>query len=44
MWKQGALPVLLMDLYNHSSFEVTKRYLGITQEERDAAYLGLALF
>ncbi len=42
-WQQGASPVLLMDLYNHSSFQITKRYLGIEQDERDALYLSINL-
>jgi integrase len=42
-WKMGVLPVMLMDIYNHSSFETTKRYLGIAQEDRDAVYLGVGL-
>jgi len=42
-WKQGISPVLLMDIYNHSSYEVTKRYLGIDQEERDEVYLKISL-
>lgn len=37
-WKQGTPPALLMDIYNHSSYRVTKRYLGIEQDERDAIF------
>jgi len=43
LWKAGVQAVMLMDIYNHSSFAVTKRYLGITQDERDKVYLGLSL-
>lgn len=37
-WQQGASPVLLMSIYNHSSFQVTKRYLGIEQDDRDRIF------
>lgn len=37
-WKQGTSPVLLMNIYNHSSFQVTKRYLGIEQDDRDRIF------
>ncbi len=37
-WKKGASPVLLMDVYNHSSFVITKRYLGIEQDDRDLLF------
>ena len=41
-WKSGVKAVLLMDIFNHSSFEITKRYLGISQDDRDNVYLKLA--
>ena len=37
-WKKGTSPVLLMDVYNHSSFVTTKRYLGIDQDDRDSLF------
>ena len=37
-------PVVIMDIYNHSNFEITKRYLGVAQDDRDKAYLGMDLF
>jgi len=43
-WKSGVLPVMLMDIFNHSSFEITRRYLGISQDDRDKVYLDMALF
>lgn len=42
-WKMGVSPVLLMSIYNHSSFEVTKCYLGISQEEKDEVYRSINL-
>jgi integrase len=42
-WKQGIPPVMLMDIYNHSSFRITKRYLGINQDEKDDVFLNVIL-
>ena len=43
-WKDGVMPAMLMDIFNHSSFDITRCYLGITQEDRDSVYLNLQLF
>lgn len=42
-WKQGTPPALLMDIYNHSSYGVTKKYLGIDQDERDSIFMEIDL-
>jgi integrase len=38
LWKKGSSPIIIMDIYNHSSFEITRRYLGLTQDDRNIAY------
>ncbi len=41
----GAVPpAVIMHIYNHSSFEITKIYLGIEQDDIDAALCGVELF
>lgn len=37
-WKNDTSTVMLMNIFNHSSFEITKRYLGISQEDRDDVF------
>ena len=42
-WKQGASPVVLVNVFNHSSYQVTKRYLGIEQEDKDKIFQKIKL-
>ena len=42
-WQQGVPPALLMDIYNHSSYQITKRYLGIEQDDKDNVFLHISL-
>ena len=41
-WKGGASPAVIMDIYNHSSLDVTKLYLGISQDDKNDVYMGLS--
>ncbi|MCC5911836.1 MAG: site-specific integrase [Clostridiaceae bacterium] len=42
-WKSGVPLPIIMEVLNHSSITITKRYLGITQDEINEAYMGLNL-
>ena len=42
-WKQGTPPALLMNIYRHSSYEITKKYLCIGQDEQDEVYNTISL-
>jgi len=40
-WKSGVSPAIIMEIYNHSSLAVTRRYLGVTQDDKNAVYLNM---
>lgn len=42
-YKSGASAVILMELFNHSSFYMTRRYIGIDQDEKDRVLMKLNL-
>lgn len=37
-WKEGFPPAIIMEIYNHSSMEITKRYLSISQDDKDLVF------
>ena len=42
-WKNGVPPALIMFIYNHSTIEITKRYLSIDQDDKDTVFLTMNL-
>jgi len=40
-WKSGVSPAVIMDIYNHNSLAVTRRYLGVSQDDKNAVYLNM---
>ncbi len=37
-WREGTEPALLMTIFNHSSYAITKRYLCIDQDDKDQLF------
>ncbi len=37
-WKQGNDPLIIMLIFNHSSINITKRYLCLDQDDKDAVF------
>lgn len=42
-WKCGYSPAVIMEIYNHSSLEVTRRYLSINQDDKDQVFMNIKL-
>ena len=42
-WREGTEPALLMTIFNHSSYAITKRYLCIDQDDKDKLFLKMNL-
>ncbi len=40
-WKQGTAPALLMSIFNHSAYQITKRYLCIEQDDKDEVFANI---
>jgi len=40
-WKDGISPTVIMEIFNHTSFATTRRYLGVSQDDKDVAYNSL---
>lgn len=42
-WKNGVPPVIIMNIFNHSSIEITKLYLSIDQDDKDDVFMNINL-
>ena len=42
-WQNGVPPAMLMSIFNHSSYNITRRYLGIEQDDKDKVFRTISL-
>ena len=42
LWKNGIPTTVIMEIYNHTSYAVTRRYLGVCQDDQNKAYCRLS--
>lgn len=42
-WNQGIHPSVIMEIYNHSSMDITRKYLSINQDDKDKVFYNLLL-
>jgi len=40
-WKNGVSPAVIMEIFNHSNFVITRRYLGVSRDDTDKVYIEL---
>jgi integrase len=43
-WKKHVPVAVIMDIYNHTSLSVTRRYLGVCQDDRNDVYKNMSFF
>ncbi|MDR3349244.1 MAG: tyrosine-type recombinase/integrase [Acidaminococcales bacterium] len=43
-WKKHVPVAVIMDIYNHTSLSVTRRYLGVCQDDRNDVYKSMSFF
>jgi integrase len=40
-WKNGISPAIITEIYNHSDYSTTRRYIGVNQDDKNTAYNNL---